>query len=491
MTLTASMADQAKGAVLRADGHPVDVEEKPRIRHVDQWPNPLGESAYVGVFGDAVRTIAPHTEADSVAILLQLMAMFGSVIGRAAYWEVERDRHYLNLFLLLVGISAKGRKGVSHGHSAALIEPVDAEWVAQCQLSGLSSGEGLIWAVRDKIEKQHPIKERGHVTDYETVIEDHGVEDKRLFVVETEFAGTLRVMNREGNTLSALIRQAWDGKQLRSATKNSPARATGAHITINGHITRDELRRYLDATERANGFANRFLFVCVKRSRCLPDGGQLPPLDAVIAHLLEAVTYARTVGLMRRSQEARQRWHEVYPSLSAERPGLVGTLTGRAEAQVMRLACLYALGDLSSTVERVHLEAALELWRYCFDSTRYVFSGRLGHPMADEILIALRQAADGLTRTEIRDLFGRNKDREQINTALEVIAANGLAQMTKDQNTGGKPAERWTACAAYDINDQDDQSPSSTPSVVNVVNVAAAPPSEEDTTDRLEVRHDA
>jgi hypothetical protein len=48
---------------------------------------------------------------------------------------------------------------------------------------------------------------------------------------------------------------------------------------------------------------------------------------------------------------------------------MLGAVTARGEAQVMRLACLYALADISSFVRLEHLRAGLEVWRYCFDST--------------------------------------------------------------------------------------------------------------------------
>src|SRR5262249_4622879 len=137
----------------------------------------------------------------------------------------------------------------------------DKEWVKNCNSSGLSSGEGLIWQVRDPIEKHEPIKQKGRVIDYQDVITDKGVDDKRLLIVEPEFALVLKTASCDGNTLSAIIRQAWDDGNLRSLTKSSPARATDAHISIIGHITKDELRRYLEDTETANGFANRFLLL--------------------------------------------------------------------------------------------------------------------------------------------------------------------------------------------------------------------------------------
>ena len=56
---------------------------------------------------------------------------------------------------------------------------------------------------------------------------DEGVTDTRLLVVENEFASVLRMTERPGNTLSAILRDAWDARTLQSMTKGSPARATG------------------------------------------------------------------------------------------------------------------------------------------------------------------------------------------------------------------------------------------------------------------------
>jgi hypothetical protein len=126
-------------------------------------------------------------------------------------------------------------------------------------------GEGLIYAVRDRVEGEN---KKG-----ETAVLDEGVEDKRLLVLEAELAGVLKVMSREGNTLSPVIRQAWDDGALQTLTKNSPMKATSAHVSMVGHITKAELLRHFTETEAANGFANRFIWLLVKRSKILPFGG--------------------------------------------------------------------------------------------------------------------------------------------------------------------------------------------------------------------------
>src|SRR5262249_46529222 len=142
--------------------------------------------------------------------------------------------------------------------------------------------------------------------------------DKRLLIGENEFAQALRVLRREGNTLSPVIRQAWDTGDLRTLVKNNPARATGAHISIVGHITRQELAKYLTDTEIFNGFANRFIWVCIKRSKLLPNGGRNVDLSSLGAKLKNALAMATSIDLMARNPAATRLWRNVYPSLTAE-----------------------------------------------------------------------------------------------------------------------------------------------------------------------------
>ena len=407
----------------------------------------LPPEALHGLAGDVVRALEPHTESDPVAILVQTLVAFGNAVGRGPHWLAEADRHHANLFTCLVGDTAKGRKGTSWGRVKGLLSSaVDSPWVARIQ-SGLSSGEGLIWHVRDAIESEDPVKENGRVVGYESVRKDPGVDDKRLFVFEGEFANVLRVLRREGNTLSAVIRNAWDTGTLGTLTKNSPTHATDAHISILTHITRDELLRYLDDTEAGNGFGNRFLWFCVQRSRYLPDGGS-PDADA-LADLTRRIetTFerAKSFSLVQRDQgAARKMWREVYPVLSDGKPGLVGALTARAEAQVMRLSMIYALLDGSMEICTPHLIAALALWQYAEESVEYIFGNVLGDPVADTILAKVRDNADGLSRSEISNLFSRHQRSNQIDRAIALLEKKGKVRRISEP-TSGRPTERVVA----------------------------------------------
>jgi hypothetical protein len=353
--------------------------------------------------------------------------------------------HHTNENAIFVGKTSSARKGTAKSDTFHLLRHVDPEWVDNHVLAGLSSGEGLIWAVRDEIEKHEPIRDsRKKVTSYQTLIADKGVADKRLLVIEPEFASVLRVAGRDGNTLSSVYRQAWDSGLLRVLNKNTPAKATGAHISIIGHITREELLMELSNNDKVNGFGNRNLWLCVQRSKFLPDGGDWDHLDLapLISRLKTATEFARGVGEMHRDAEAAAMWHGVYPQLSGERGGLFGAITSRAEAHVLRVSCIYALLDHSNEVRRCHLEAALALWKYCEDSAEFIFGTALGNQIADRILKALRNAPEGLTRNDLHDLFSRHRSSEEIGAALRILSERDLVEFKKE-DTGGRAAELW------------------------------------------------
>ena len=415
------------------------------------WPGPIDQAAYHGLVGDILGTIVPTSEADPAAILVQLLTAFGNVIGLRPHFVAEDDRHSLKIFTVLVGATSKGRKGASWGRIRRLFEGIDPEWKDKRILSGLSSGEGLIWQVRDPITKHNAIREgKGKdkkIVGYEDVEIDGGVTDKRLLVVESEFCRVLKVMARDTNTLSAVIRNAWDQDRLQTLTKNDPATATGTHISIIGHITRDELCRNLTQTEAGNGFGNRFLWMCVGRSKSLPEGGSLSQADLapLVERLRAAVTHAQQVSEIRRDEEARELWARVYPTLSAGGRGMVGAMTSRAEAQVMRLACLYALLDQSSVIGSAHLKAALAVWNYSENSTRYIFGGKQGDPIRETILTNLKdRLPDSLTQTHISRLFNGHQDASRIHQALVVLERDGLVKQETNQ-TGGRPVTWWCA----------------------------------------------
>jgi hypothetical protein len=436
-----------------------------------KWPAALDKAAYYGLPGEIVRTIEPETEADPVALLVQLLVAFGSIIGRAAHATVGSVWHRANEYCVIVGETSAARKGTSWSEVSRFVSQADSTWH---YLGGLSSGEGLIYAIRDPLVSKEPIKTSGTVTGYQDVTTDHGVSDKRCLVVETEFGGVLQALARDGNKLSAVVRQGWDGQTLATLTKSFPYRATDAHVSIIGHITADELVKLLDECNQANGFGNRILWVCCRRSQFLPFGGHVDQgvADILRSRLTAAVKFASAIGDVHWSPEAKEIWKEVYPRLTAARPGAWGMVTSRAEAHTLRLALLYSLMDESTTIEPPHLRAALALWDYCQRSAAFIFGDKTGDKDADKILDALREVTPaGLSRTEVRRVvFFDKKDAKHVASKLAILLTMGLVRR-ETVPTGKRPTEMWFA--AESVRDLRDYSPCPPDNHVNHVTTPA------------------
>jgi hypothetical protein len=429
------------------DVTPGDAAAKPKGNGADpvaaaetEVPNfpALAEEAFHGPAGDIARTIEPHTESDPAMLLIGSLVYFGNALGHGPHHVVEGTAHYSNLYALFVGDTSKARKGTGDGRVRQIFKVAAPAWCGFRIKSGLSSGEGLIAEVRDPAIK----KVKG-----EDQIVDEGVDDKRLLIVQPEFGGALQALKREGSLLSTVMRDGWDGRDLATLVKHSPTRATNPHISIIGHITKSELVYLMDQMSMANGLGNRFLFACVRRSKSLPFGGNLS-LEEVTrlgAEVGFAIERACQIGEVRWRPDGAEGWERIYDALSEAKPGLAGALSARAEAQFIRLALVYALFDGSASIELDHLIAARAVQSYCAESIRYVFGEKIGSSNADAILAALGNAyPEGLTRTEIRDLFSRNAEAGVIATALQELQSLGRVTMSRRVNGRGRPTEVWT-----------------------------------------------
>jgi hypothetical protein len=419
-------------------------QDEPRPAKQEAAFPALGLDAFYGPLGRIAKAIEPENEAHVAPILLQLIVGFGNLVGRSPYATVGTEYHHANLYGLIVGQSSKSRKGTSWSPVRTVLKEIDPDWVANCLKNGLSSREGLIYHVRDA-EYSYDKKER------KDVIVDSGVTDKRLMIQESEFAQPITVMGRKDNTLSAVFRSAYETGNLNTLTKNNPLKATGAHISTIGHITKEELMRLLPTHDFFNGFANRFLWIAAKRVRMLPEGGnfRVESIPAEISSLRRAIDAARNNTAIVRSDEATKYWAEIYPCLSKDRFGKAGIVCNRAEAQVLRLSMLYAIADASPTIELVHLRAALAVWQYCEDSAKWIFGNDPANPDTLKILHKLRQAgAGGLMLSQIRrEVFSDNKSSDEVSHMLKELEAAELA-FCKKVKTNGPPAERWFAISA-------------------------------------------
>jgi len=341
------LADQKRLIAEMATYTGLQVVEPKEIR---DWPAPMGPEAFIGLAGDFVRLVEPHTEADPVALLGTFLVAAGYLFGRESYAEADGTRHYPVEFLLQVGdTGAGGRKGTSWNRTVPVMNLTE-EGFSKRVLGGLSSAEGLIKAVSEDVPDA-----------WVTVPPRADPPARRFIAVLPEFASLLAVMKREGNTLSPVLRQAWDVDRLRALTRKDPLDADNVNLSVIAQITPQELLNSLTATDRANGFANRFLTVLVRRSKFLPEGGGAINYSSIVTRLHAAVKAGQGRGLLKRDDAAKVLWAEEYHKLTRSRGGLCGALCGRAEAHVLRLSLVYALLDGASAIRPEHLMAAIFL----------------------------------------------------------------------------------------------------------------------------------
>jgi hypothetical protein len=404
------------------------------------YPRPIDQAGHYGRLGDIARVVAPYTEADLNAIIVQGLIYVGNVVGRRAYYVAGvATRHHPNEFAVVVGKSAKARKGTSLRDVQEVLGSLDPTWNAGRVATSLSSGEGLVNLVRDPIDA-----------------EQVGVSDKRRLILVPEFSSMFKVAVRTGNNLTEFVCLAWDGENLQILTKN-PMVATEPHISILGHMTQAALSESMKGANQTylyNGLMNRFLFVCAQRSQkkaLLTDGERerlTSELDELKKRILPVGEFLKTLDGVRFDfdEEARRAFVPWYRDLE-DGEDLLGAVTARAEAHVCRLAMIEAVLDKSTVIRLEHLNAALAIWRYCRESAEYVFSQILSQPtgvanMASTIMKALDLLPDGLSKSEIyRDVFGSNKSSDLIDQALLRLEQEGLAGSVKDP--GSRQPERW------------------------------------------------
>lgn len=448
-------AEFGRTALLEQEAHadrpesPSQLPSQNLLPSSPNWPI-LDEAAYTGVAGTFTKAVAPYSEADPVGILLHVLIGSGAVIGAGPHVLVEHTPHFARTNALLVGRTAGGRKGTAWGMPKFLLAHVEEQWVRARVKSGLSSGEGLIFQVRDEQWVKVPVKKKGrHTGEFEDVRVDQGEEDKRLLILEPEFATTLKCMDREGNTLSPVLRDAWDHGNLSPLTKRDRIKATGAHICVMGHITVQELLRYLTVTERGNGFANRFLFALVQRAQFLPSGKGAPTklLESYFLPFLRIIQVAQTRGELTRDPKCETLWAKMYPTLEEDIPGLTGAILGRGAAQVLRLSLVYSLLDPKEAkrqdpaIRIPHLLAALAIWDYCKASVFYIFGDAIGDPVADRLLRGIKMGSQ--TDTDLYELLGKHGgDRSRKEQALDLLLQLNRVHFVRIP-TGGRHIREW------------------------------------------------
>ena len=381
-----------------------------------------------GLIGDVARAGSETTEANPYAIAANMIAFMGCAVGRAPFMPVGNTWHHARLFMLHVGRSGRGRKG----DATSIIRRIERALKAlnqyaapQVHSGGLSSREGLVFLIHD-----------GFIEGKKEVEPIH---DKRLLVIESEFANVLHQGKREGNTLSAALRDCWDGMTLKPATKSNRLSATDPHLGMICAVTPSELLNLMASRELTNGFANRFMMFWAERMKMLPFPRATPQddVDSLARRVLEVLEFCGAERWAEKdhmrvelSPDARKLYEQLYrrelnDTSAGER---ITALIERRAPMLLRLAMLFALCDKTTTVEGPHIEAALAWVRYSVESVKFIFASA-----ADEADVAktddaaqkvLRYLADHgqATRSELtRDCFNGHVPKSRIDAALDEL----------------------------------------------------------------------
>ncbi len=272
--------------------------------------------ALYGLVGDVARVGASSSEASPYAIALNFLVYLSACIGRGPCLPVGNTFHHARLFGLHIGRSGRGRKG----DAVALVTRIDQSlremdtahstgWAPQVHRGGLSTREGLVMLIHDGYQFGRQSAEP--------------IQDKRLWVQESEFANVLHQARRTGNALSTALRDCWDGMCLKPATKTNRLYASHPHVAVTGAITPHELKSLMSSRDMSNGFANRFLMVWAERSQVLPFPQSTPvaKIEALARRVQSVLAFAQAQNMeghnqlaMRLSPQAQTLYAELYRS---------------------------------------------------------------------------------------------------------------------------------------------------------------------------------
>lgn len=410
----------------------------------------INENAFFGVLRNFVDASRSNSEASAIAVAANVLARFCAMIDRKVYQHIGDSIIHCRPFFILIGNSGKARKGTSEYLSERVFEIAEnmlaSKYPAHATLrlhgGGLSSGEGIAYAIRD--------------TSDDSNSDDMGVSDKRLLVIEPEFANVLAQCKRETSILSPTIRNLFDGKTLAPLTKTNRIKASNPHVVIIGHITQLELNAKSTIVEASNGFLNRFLICWIERDQLVPFPEKTSEqiLDALANAIISIFEFIDSEASLSNGQveisfteEAQAFWTAIYPTLTEDRDDIVGALMARKEMYARMLAMIFCVLDKRTKISVNHIEAALSWVDYVEASVEHVFRNAAqekkqteARHLADRILSLLSNQGS-MSKAEINKGLGKHVPAEKINEALKILETETCEVVRRKEETGGRARE--------------------------------------------------
>lgn len=433
-----AVAAAARALVAFEDGARNDATVAADALNVPPDPRPvLAPEADYGLPGRWWRFVEPYTEGARAAVIAQFYVIAGNVIGRRPFLPVgPGDGHHAAEFVLIVGESGIGAKG--DGLKAARLPFARGfpDWDRACVKRASNSSAGLIYMIRDPVWTEDP-------TTGERRMTDPGVEDRRACFLLSEYGSLLRTFERQADTSSMTWRDLWDQTRLENNSRGNAGSATDYHVSLIGHGTPTELRKYLRGDEVFSGFANRHLAIWSERSKGIPTPARMCELDLAefVRELVAAVEAAQRVEVMERDADADALWTHLYADLLNVPRGFHGALLERGRGHVARVSMIAALLDGARVVRVPHLLAALALWDYSAATWAYLFGDSCGDPKADRMAEKILAAGGEILHSELHEQLGRNWVGGDYAHAARVLTEAGRLRV-EDRSSAGRPG-RW------------------------------------------------
>ncbi|MBU2766152.1 DUF3987 domain-containing protein [Acidithiobacillus ferrivorans] len=409
-------------------------------------PVPDNEAMLSGIIGEIARVGSDGKEVHPVAVAAASLSWLSAEIGPDIFLPLGDTNHHCNLFTLHIGRSARGGKGEALGLvkriRKSIIDDRYDHPCGQTHNGGLSSREGLAGAVHD-----------GYKQGKEEV---PPVYDKRLWVVEAEFANTLAQGRRDGNTLLPALREVWDGGNIQPLTKGKGIWSTHPHIALHGNITPGELQSRIETREITGGTFNRILMVWAERTClvALPDPTDASIVGSLARHLDDRIRWARgsypTARDNRRASLtpcAAKLWLSLYPEIKRPHPAgdLVAAATERRAPICLRIALIHAILEKSLLITEAHIKVGYSWAQYGATTAAYVLAG-LGGKARDQyserkLLQFLRQQprreADRRTLTNV--CFQKHVSGPALDSILSPLVDDGeIIRREEEPRAGGR-----------------------------------------------------
>lgn len=376
----------------------------------------LSSNAFVGIPGDVVDLFRDWF--DPAVILINFLLYTSAHLGSAASCLCRGRPLSANLFVAGFGRGDLFPLALWQTWAEGLDRPVRV-------VRNTSNAQHLVFAFRDRIIRPEKVFTKPNESPcYIPTEVDPGVPDKRLLLVHNGLLDLAARTSVGAQTLNSRLKQAFLGEPLEVwvDAKSGVLRCEKPHLAVATTLPSEINARCTDLLNRFilfhGGHVQDFF------GELEVDGGRLVDLWA---------TYSRC-GREPKCLGLTSAALRVFESVTAD----IGSQYPHAFEQLLKLAMIYAVLAHADSIDGTAAEPAAAIVRW--SAALLSLAQPEADPVQAKIAAALKNSADGLTKTDLHELFHRKVPKRKIDAALDSLGKN----VTRDRScTGGRPKTRY------------------------------------------------